>query len=53
LLFNRIAGSSDEMASFINMLSKNLMEMEQKYEKIIEVKDKEIEDLKRQATPNK
>jgi len=53
LLFNRIAGSSDEMASFINMLSKNLMEMEQKYEKIIELKDKEIEDLKRQVTTNK
>lgn len=46
LLFNRIAGSSDEMASFINMLSKNLTEMEQKYEKVIELKDKEIEDLK-------
>jgi len=53
LLFNRIAGSSDEMASFINMLSKNLMEMEQKYEKIIDLKDKEIEDLKRRVTINK
>ncbi len=41
------------MASFINMLSKNLMEMEQKYEKIIDLKDKEIEDLKRQVTTNK
>ena len=46
LLFNRIAGSSDEMASLINLLNKNWTEMEEKYEKIIELKDKEIKDLK-------
>jgi len=47
LLFNRIAGSSDEMASLINLLNKNLTEMEEKYEKIIELKDKEIKELRR------
>lgn len=46
LLFNRIAGSADEMASLINMLSRNWTEMEAKYERIIEIKDKEIEKLK-------
>ena len=46
LLFNRIAGSSDEMASLINLLNRNWIEMETKYEKIIEIKDKEIKELK-------
>lgn len=46
LLFNRIAGSSDEMASFINLLNKNLTEITDKYEKIITLKDKEIHELK-------
>ncbi|WP_291632388.1 RelA/SpoT domain-containing protein [Clostridium sp.] len=46
LLFNRIAGSADEMASLINLLNRNLTEMESKYEKIIEIKDKEIAELK-------
>lgn len=46
LLFNRIAGSSDEMASLINLLNRNWIEMESKYEKIIEKKDKEIKELK-------
>lgn len=45
LLFNRIAGSSDEMASFINLLDKNLNEMSGNYEKIIESKNKEIKEL--------
>jgi len=48
LLFNRIAGSADEMASYINLLNKNWGEMEQKYEKIIASKDEEIEKLKSQ-----
>ena len=47
LLFNRIAGSADEMASLINLLNKNLCDMERKYEKIIEDKNREIENLKR------
>jgi len=46
LLFNRIAGSSDEMASLINLLNKNWTEMEEKYESIIELKNKQISDLK-------
>lgn len=47
LLFNRIAGSSDEMASFINLLNKNLIDIEEKYKKIIESKDEEIKELKK------
>ncbi|MGK0469115.1 RelA/SpoT domain-containing protein, partial [Clostridium sp.] len=46
LLFNRIAGSSDEMASLINLLNRNWIEMESKYERMIEQKDKEISELK-------
>ncbi|WBW97432.1 RelA/SpoT domain-containing protein [Oceanirhabdus sp. W0125-5] len=46
LLFNRIAGSADEMASLINLLNKNLCEMESSYEKIIQEKDEEIRRLK-------
>lgn len=46
LLFNRIAGSADEMASFINLLSKNWCEMEQRYKEIIATKDDEIKKLK-------
>ena len=45
LLFNRIAGSSDEMASFINLLNKNLMEIKAEYEKIITLKDETIKEL--------
>jgi ppGpp synthetase/RelA/SpoT-type nucleotidyltranferase len=46
LLFNRIAGSSDEMASLINLLNRNWIEMESKYERMVEIKDKEISELK-------
>jgi ppGpp synthetase/RelA/SpoT-type nucleotidyltranferase len=46
LLLNRIAGSSDEMASLINMLNRNWTEMEKRYEKIIDNKNKEIMELK-------
>lgn len=45
LLFNRIAGSSDEMASLINLLNKNWAEMEEKYENIIEQKNNQIKEL--------
>jgi len=45
LLFNRIAGSSDEMASFINLLNKNLMEIKAEYEKTIMLKDEKIREL--------
>ena len=46
LLFNRIAGSSDEMASFINLLNKNLSEMNSRYEDQLRAKDEEIARLK-------
>jgi ppGpp synthetase/RelA/SpoT-type nucleotidyltranferase len=46
LLLNRIAGSSDEMASFINLLNRSWTEMEGKYERIIDNKNKQIEELK-------
>jgi ppGpp synthetase/RelA/SpoT-type nucleotidyltranferase len=41
LLLNRIAGSSDEMASVINLLNRSLMETEEK-EKVIHSKNKEL-----------
>ncbi|MGL4107632.1 RelA/SpoT domain-containing protein [Clostridium sp. LP20] len=46
LLFNRIVGSADEMASLINNLSKNLIENNNKYEAIIKKQNIEIEKLK-------
>jgi ppGpp synthetase/RelA/SpoT-type nucleotidyltranferase len=46
LLFNRIAGSSDEMASLINLLNRNWIETENKYQNIIDLKDKQIKELK-------
>lgn len=46
LLFNRIAGSSDEMASFINLLNRNWTEMEEKYERVINSKNSKIKELK-------
>lgn len=46
LLFNRIAGSSDEMASFINLLNKNWTAMEEKYERIIDLKNNQLKELK-------
>lgn len=52
LLFNRISGSADEMASYISLLNRNLTEMEDGYEKIIEQKNREIEELKLKQTQN-
>jgi len=46
LLFNRIVGSADEMASFINILKKNWTATEERYESIIKDKNDEIEKLK-------
>lgn len=45
LLLNRIVGSSDEMASLINMLNRNWTQMEEKYERMIDEKNKEIRKL--------
>lgn len=47
LLFNRIIGSADEMASLICNLNKELVDKVDKYEKIIKEKDLEIERLKK------
>ena len=46
MLLNRIAGSSDEMASLINMMSKSLKEVEIEFEVKIKEKDEKINDLK-------
>lgn len=46
LLFNRIVGSADEMASLINTLSKEWDCKEQAYEKLLDEKDTEIIRLK-------
>lgn len=47
LLLNRIAGSSDEMASVINILNRSWTEMEEKYKRILDNKNKEIVKLKK------
>lgn len=46
MLLNRIAGSSDEMASLINSLSKSFNEIENRYETKVIKKDKEILSLR-------
>ena len=45
LLFNRIVGSADEMASLINMLNNNLGDKENYYENKLREKDEEIQRL--------
>ena len=47
LLFNRIVGSADEMASLINNLSKEWGKKEEDYKKIIEEQGTEIAKLKK------
>ncbi|MEG1311349.1 MAG: RelA/SpoT domain-containing protein [Romboutsia sp.] len=46
MLLNRIAGSSDEMASLINMLSKSFKDIESECRKKIDEKDREISKLR-------
>ncbi len=46
MLLNRIAGSSDEMASLINMMSKSFKEVEIEFEDKLREKDKKITILK-------
>lgn len=46
LLFNRIAGSADEMASLINDLSKEWFNKEEKFLNVIKKQQEEIERLK-------
>lgn len=45
MLLNRIAGSSDEMASLINVLSKSIEDVKTEYEEKLKEKDKEIQEL--------
>lgn len=49
LLFNRIVGSADEMASLINDLSKELILKENELLKVIEEQKREIERLKQSS----
>ena len=53
LLFNRIAGSADEMASLINDLSKEWFSKDSEYKNIIESQKKEIELLKKSLSTKK
>lgn len=46
LLFNRIIGSADEMASLISNLNNELLEDRKKYESMLRKKDEEIRRLK-------
>ena len=46
MLLNRIAGSSDEMASVINVFKKSIEDVKVEYEEKLKKKDKEIENLK-------
>ena len=50
MLLNRIAGSSDEMASLINRLSQSIQEAEEKYNTRLKEKDKKIELLKKKIS---
>ncbi|MCE5219696.1 MAG: RelA/SpoT domain-containing protein [Clostridium sp.] len=52
LLFNRIVGSADEMASLINNLSKEWGDKELNYKKVIEEQEAEIVKLKKQVNKN-
>ncbi|CAH2213592.1 RelA/SpoT domain-containing protein [Tepidibacter aestuarii] len=52
LLFNRIAGSSDEMASLINLLNKNWSQMEHKYDEVIKSKNDQILEIKDKILDN-
>ena len=53
LLFNRIVGSADEMASLINDLSKEWLNKDKEYKNIIESQKKEIELLKKSLSTKK
>lgn len=46
MLLNRIAGSSDEMASLINTLSQSIKEVENNFKSKMKEKDKKLENLK-------
>jgi ppGpp synthetase/RelA/SpoT-type nucleotidyltranferase len=46
LLLNRIAGSSDEMASLINLLNRSWTKMEENYDRVVNDRNREIEELR-------
>ncbi len=46
MLLNRIAGSSDEMASLINMLSKSFKNIEKDFKEQLSIKDQQILNLR-------
>ena len=52
MLLNRIAGSSDEMASLINMMSKSFDEIKLKHSNSISIKDEKIINLKNKIENN-
>lgn len=52
MLLNRIAGSSDEMASLINLLSKNFKDIESEYNKKMQQKNNKILELKNNILKN-
>ncbi|SCH42439.1 MULTISPECIES: RelA/SpoT domain-containing protein [unclassified Romboutsia] len=52
MLLNRIAGSSDEMASLINMMSKSFKQVEIEFEDKLREKDKKINNLKEKILDN-
>ena len=52
MLLNRIAGSSDEMASLINILSKSFKDVETQFEHKINRKNKQILELKNKVINN-
>ena len=47
LLFNRIVGSADEMASLINNLNKEWIEKENKYKEEIEMLRRKVDEMER------
>ncbi|MCR8743778.1 RelA/SpoT domain-containing protein [Romboutsia lituseburensis] len=53
MLLNRIAGSSDEMASLINMLSKSFEEINLKHNRSVNIKDQKILNLKNRIKNSK
>lgn len=53
MLLNRIAGSSDEMASLINMLSKSFKSIEKEFKEKLSEKDQKILNLKESILTNK
>lgn len=52
MLLNRIAGSSDEMASLINQLSQSIQDVENQFNDKIHKKNQEIENMKQRIFSN-